>query len=731
MLRSTSAFLLVLALLCAAAPLNAQRPAGLPAAADTAGAFHDAHAAALMQRARDARLTNDNSLRSYTAIARSRTSAGLRMPLKDRTLFRSEAAARIRWSRDGENLVQVLAGRMQTPAGVHAGHDGFGTRPFDPRQDRLYFGMMRDSARGDRPDNVGDDDDFYIEHPLGAHAERHYRYRSGDTITIRLQDGRALRVAELIVMPRRNDPQTVRGTLWIETGSAAVVRAAFRLARKLDIAHDTNAIDDDDFRTISRLPLINPMEFDLSLLTIEYSLWDMRHWMPRSMRIEGMLRLGVFVAPGAFEVSYEMQDVVSDSDGVQQTEAELVARTLDEWQAMGDYKPSIEGTRRQRTRILVPRDKELLLQSEHLPPPIWENAPGFATEAELRQIYDRVAAVAGPSQPGLPVRVGWGPREPGMLRYNRVEALSVGARVTAPLPHVTLSATGRIGLGDLHPNVELLAQRETMRRTLELRGYHQLTTVDESRRALGAGNSLSALLLGRDEGEYYRATGASLTLAPPPTRRRSWELRGYAERHNDVERNTHIALPRVWNDSIFRPNITADEATQYGAALSFGPWWGTDPFAAQFGIDMLVQAEAGDYEHVRGRLALRGAAPLTARIRVGAEAAVGTATGDVPVQRLFFLGGASTLRGYEPSTLTGSSMARGRLEVARAFGWGNAALFSDWGWAGDRNDFDFAHARWALGAGFSLLDGLIRFDVARGMREPRRWRLDLHLDSVL
>lgn len=751
-------------------PALGQRPSGPPASpADTAGAFLDAHAASLMNRARDARMHSDSSLRSYTAITRSRMAAGLRMPLKDRTLFRSESAARVRWSRDGNNVIQVLAGREQTPGGVEA--DASGVRPFDPREDRLYFDLMRDSARAGRAENVGDDDDFYIEHPLGAHAERHYRYQSGDTIIIRLQDGQALRVAELQVIPRRNDPQTVRGTLWIETGSAAVVRAAFRLARRVDIVHDMNAMDEDDRRTVGRVPLINPLEFDLSLMTVEYSLWDMRHWLPRSMRIEGVARAGIFVVPASFETSYRMLDVITDQDNVTETEEELVARTLAEWQTEGDYVVSRGGPRRAAAHVLRPRDSEELLRHPMLPPPIWEDAPDFATEAELREMEDRISRIPGPARPDLPMRFGWGPGEPGMLRYNRVEALSLGARATLPLPHVTVEAVGRIGAADLHPNAELLLRRETTRRTLELRGYHQLTTVDESRRALGAGNSLSALLLGRDEGEYFRATGASLTLAPPAHRRRAWDVRLYAEMHDDVARGTHIALPRAWREDVFRENIAAYETRQAGAAVRLRPWWGSDPFAPQFGIDVLTQGEhtwfpddAGTGAMLRAQATLRAATPLTAGVRLGAElgggivhgtldgATVGGAMLDaVPPQRLFYLGGASTLRGYGPGTLWGPEMVRGRLELARTFSFGGLAAFGDYARTSSRNGIggdggtDGTGSGWtnelfAAGAGLSLLDGLVRLDLAHGIG-PRRgwqaeqarrgWRLDLHVDAVL
>ena len=52
------------------------------------------------------------------------------------------------------------------------------------------------------------------------------------------------------------------------------------------------------------------------------------------------------------------------------------------------------------------------------------------------------------------------------------------------------------------------------------------------------------------------------------------------------------------------------------------------------------------------------------------------------------------------------------------------------GWAGDRRD-------WAkpgrplsgVGLGTSVLDGLIRFDLARGLFPRRQWRADLYLEA--
>ena len=72
------------------------------------------HEAAMAQRERV-----DDSVLKYTAVVRQRIAAALRMPLKDRTLYRSESSHRLWWERDDDNLVQLLAYREQTPGGIN------------------------------------------------------------------------------------------------------------------------------------------------------------------------------------------------------------------------------------------------------------------------------------------------------------------------------------------------------------------------------------------------------------------------------------------------------------------------------------------------------------------------------------------------------------------------------------------------------------------------------------
>ena len=71
------------------------------------------------------------------------------------------------------------------------------------------------------------------------------------------------------------------------------------------------------------------------------------------------------------------------------------------------------------------------------------------------------------------------------------------------------------------------------------------------------------------------------------------------------------------------------------------------------------------------------------------------------------------------------------MEIAKTFTWGALSAFSDYGWAGTWDDFDVSNGHAAVGAGVSLLDGLIRMDLARGMDRPGGTRLDVYLDGIL
>ncbi|MBT8405641.1 MAG: outer membrane protein assembly factor, partial [Gemmatimonadetes bacterium] len=721
------------------------------------------------------------------ALVRQRIAAQLRTPLKDRTLYRSEAAARVFWDRDHETLTQVLASRAQYPGREYAeAESDFNALSdftiegaFDPGGERLVFGFGSENDDEDLEEAFQpSDDDFWFAHPLAAGADTLYQFRSADTLSLFLPDGRSLRAVKLDVLPRVADVHRMTGSLWIEPESGALVRAAFRLSQQFDAIRDIPDLQEEEAAgSFKYVPgLFKPWTFDMDVMAVDYSLWDFRVWLPRSARFEGVVSAGVLKMPVAWDLSYAIESVVLDdelehlSDAVPVTQEVHFATRAEAMAFMAELARErgvgavgdgpAPAWRYDGEDYLVPEDLSLLETSPDLPPPIWDDAAGFTSAQELEALVDDLADLPAPPIQGIPWAANWGFQRPELMRYNRVEGPAIGGRFQARLGTfvgpVTFSATGFFGFSDLEPKARLAFERETLSRRIMLGGYRELRALDERGRPLEFGNSLNALLFGRDDGEYFLATGADLEFAPHSAHRQSWSLRLYAERQDPVAREMNFSLAHAFDgDWRFRPVLRADRLEEAGGELRIAPWWGTDPLAAQFGLELYGQgaatrpigAEGEDGEYGRARITLRTALPLAeGRWRVGAEAAGGRAWGDVPVQRHWTLGGPVNLRGYDATTTLGRTFARGRLEVGRVYPAWSLSGFADAGWTDDRPDWAvdgvgrwapdeeawaWDDVRWSVGVGWSLLDGLVRFDVSRGLTGPdRRTRIDLYLDAL-
>ncbi len=245
------------------------------------------------------------------------------------------------------------------------------------------------------------------------------------------------------------------------------------------------------------------------------------------------------------------------------------------------------------------------------------------------------------------------------------------------------------------------------------------------------GASLASLLFGRDDGEYFRRTGAALDWRPPSAVARSFELRLYAERHRAAFRHADFNLVRLLGGSArFRPVVMAERGSEVGVLAVLHPRWGDDPARPRADVEARARGAVGAWDYVRLQVTGRAALPLSARWVVALEAAGGTSLGEVPAQRLWFVGGPFTLRGYAPTARVGDAFARGRAEIVRTYAFGAVALFADGAWAGTRSAVTLGDGLASVGAALRLVDGLIRVDLARGLVAPRTWRADAYLDVV-
>jgi hemolysin activation/secretion protein len=181
---------------------------------------------------------------------------------------------------------------------------------------------------------------------------------------------------------------------------------------------------------------------------------------------------------------------------------------------------------------------------------------------------------------------------------------------------------------------------------------------------------------------------------------------------------------------VMRPNLQADPADQFGGALRLRTARGLDPAGVRWGGELEVHGETGDYSFVRPSARLRAAVLLWRGVALGAEAAGGSAFGTVPAQRLWQLGGVGTLRGHDGGAARGEAFWRGRVELGSGMTFARVIGFTDFGWAGRLEDVQQGRALSSAGIGIGLLDGLLRFDVARAMRTGT-WKFHMHFAGVL
>jgi hypothetical protein len=758
---------------CSSAPslvLSALSPA-LAIAQDLAAAYVNESARELVRLARQHRDLVDGRIASYTTTVRERKELRARTGVMERMLYWHEMVTRVRWERDGAVRMEVLGARGATPllkAGTRAPDgDEFG---------RLLPDLIYDPTN---PDALLLFDSTVVRHPLASDGEQHYRFAAGDTTVIRLPDGRTLPLHELRIIPRRRDPQLINGSFWLEAGSHALVRAYFKLARAYDgdldgkslaaLSHfiGLHAIGDRlDDRGGERYPgLLKPVRVELDYVALDYALWHSHWWLPRRVAWQGIAQLGSIQVPASYERTYETYSVHGD------TAAPLLARpdslprscrfrnvhfrvspadSAATDSARQVYFDSIRARRAQQEQLLAKRRAELfgnnppvnycigpevimtapaesvLLNSPALSP-VHTNDATQIGERGLGEIIRQVQAIPDPPCCSLAPRLQWGPTGPNLLRYNRVEGLSVGARVTQQLSASTaLETVARIGSADRTLRGEAAVDRRGDLVHSRFAAYRGLPTVMPSIMTHGTLASLGALASSRDDADYFDAMGTEITVRPPELRRQWYDLRLYAERQRAVDRNTSFSIAHFLDsDRDFRDNFVADAADQIGVRLRLRGSFGTSPGVSVSG-EVSLGAETGDYRILRPEASLRITAPLLFGLSLGLEGAAGSVEGpDIPTQALWRLGGASTLRGYAVNTLVGERYWRVRAELGSG---GQIGLipFADAAWAGPHNRFNVEDAHFSVGIGLSFFDGLVRLDLARRLQLADGWRLHGH-----
>ncbi len=175
------------------------------------------------------------------------------------------------------------------------------------------------------------------------------------------------------------------------------------------------------------------------------------------------------------------------------------------------------------------------------------------------------------------------------------------------------------------------------------------------------------------------------------------------------------------------PNVVATSGTYAGSAIRIRGQHGENPNGFRIFSDLRIESAAGDSTYGRAALDFTLASGLAAVTLSG-----GSSVGAIPAHRRWLLGGTNTVRGQSPDTTqSGTAYWLVRTEVGKLIQGARPVIFSDIGWVGDRNRMrEIGRPLSGVGVGVSLLDGLFRFDVARGLFPRKQFRVDAYLEAI-
>ena len=753
-----------------------------------ATAFKDPTAKITLLKARSARLTQDSALVAYDAMSHQRLSVGMGFGRigRDRLLFRHEAASRVQWQRDVGVWVDVKGVRTAIPMIAHDeaskemrkeitsemnDPDMMGEIPYYPGYEPLWIGggnIARTQV-----------DESEIVNPVADGAEAYYTYETGDSISFRLPDGKTIQLRELKIRPRVPKWNLSVGSLWFDTKSGQLVRAAYRMSVPMDIwavatQEDPKSMDDVP---VWVKPMITPMKAEVSAIAIEYGLYEGRFWLPRVRLAEGEAQVSFMHVPFKVQESFNYASV-NGKDTLPQIKLQAQVNVVRPPDSLDDegraaWRDSVRQARRARIRaendsirkglkvaekrvtacdtaetristsrryegtlniaMRVPCDPEKLANSPELPGSIYDPGEELFSMKDVEELKAQALSLAAQApvvlSPALwpPPSVSYGP---ALMRYNRIEGFSAGISLEQQIGGgYSGTAVARLGLADLQPNVELGLTRSNLVKSVGVRGYNHLVSAGDWGHPLSFGSSFSALMFGRDEGFYYRATGAELT----GTRESGFgggthiEWRTFVEQERTAYVKTNFAV----NGADFPANITAWRGTYEGAAIRFQSQHGLDPRGLRLFSDLRLEAAHGDSLYGRGALDITTSHGL-GRLAAALTLSGGSSLGALPPQREWFLGGSKTVRGQSPDTAySGNAYWLTRLEIGANDAGMRPTLFGDLGWVGDRNHMtQNVKPMSGVGVGVSFLDGMFRFDVARGIYPKKQFRVDLSLESM-
>ncbi len=691
----------------------------------------------LVERAMARRREADADVSDYRARIHYRLTVGVgrRRWARVPTTAVEEQVADIAWQRPNDLRVDVLGRRAESRSDLRL--SSVWDRPwFVPRS-------VDDSVRifSDEFPATG------ALHPLAPGAPDWYRYQLAGGLSVTPGPGGTLRLLQVEVTPRRTGPALIAGEMWIDSASAEVVRLSFRyVGTGLWVRPEgTGRSDSSSARRINAIAnQVVSIDADL-----EYGLQDGRYWMPYRQVISGRVRIPLvsdvvipFRAVTTFEefaintgrpVVFDLQLPASDHPDSLEVRRESRRDSLraerrgdsrsdsvrswnyaDRW-AGGRYelhRPSNDSLARFRQWT-----DSLSLESGP-----GDLARGRALEADLARLAESLPdSVTGQRSHGFGYE-----RLVDAVRYDRVQGLSFGLGYRARVPGLAftgLYATGRYGFSDERVTGRLSLLRDAPDGRITLSGYRDVVDVDPFAPSPGLGNTLNALFVSHDDGDYALVHGGSAMYETSLGTGLELALGARYERQTSIGRAAESEVNDFLGGAgLFPLNPPVDEG-RFGAG--FVRLAGLGALRWQATADVLAgEGEATGRIYGEARYGIGGRRGLTVRLKGG------LGTSPTLAQSAFRLGGIGTVRGHEYGERRGQAFWAAQLDLAPLPGRLRPVLFADLGQAGGAGALLSGRVLAGVGVGVSMFGGLVRFDLSRSVAPDRpRLRFDIALQG--
>jgi hypothetical protein len=367
----------------------------------------------------------------------------------------------------------------------------------------------------------------------------------------------------------------------------------------------------------------------------------------------------------------------------------------------------------------------------------------MATDEDVRRVQEearslvRASALARTRETALSAR-----SISEFARVNRVEGLAVGLGIGRRFGSGFSSRiSGRFGFSDREPKGDFtVGWQRADGLGVHVRAFRSFKdTGDEPETSL-LRNTVAAQELGSDYTDPYDARGGALTIDLGRRLGGRWRLFGGYEWQDGLE----VHATPAWGQ--YEPTIDAWKLHGPRAGLSFERATSLSAGGTEMRITGSVEGarsrletavDSGQITYGRARFALQTERPFAA-FRLVSHTQFATGLGpDLPPQEFVYLGGPTTSPGYEYHELVGRFGASQRLEgrmsvpfpaisLGRYGNTGNRATlapFAHTAYVARVADSISANGRsgWYPSVGIGLLTvfDLLRFDVAKGLRDGR------------